>query len=68
MRKIIYDGKKPDPVIPEGNAAELLGISKTTLKRIRNAKEISFYRIGGQIFYSPEMLKAFLEKCYRGGE
>jgi excisionase family DNA binding protein len=65
MRKVIYDGQKPDPVITEKDAAEMLGISKSTLKRIRDAKEISFYRIGGQVFYSPEIIRAFLERCLR---
>ena len=68
MRKIILDGQKPEPVMTEKDAANLLGISKDTLKRRRDAKEINFYRIGGQVFYSPEMIKTFLEKCYRGGE
>lgn len=68
MRTIVLDGRKPEPVIPEKDAAELLGISQSSLKRRRNEKQISFYRIGGQVFYSPEMIKTFLEKCYRGGE
>jgi excisionase family DNA binding protein len=68
MRKIIYDGQKPEPVMTENDAAKLLGISKSTLKRLRNAKRISFYRIGGQVFYSPEMITAFLANCYVGGK
>jgi excisionase family DNA binding protein len=66
MERIVYDGQKPEPVIPERDAAKMLGISKYTLKRIRDAREINFYRIGGQVFYSPEMIKAFLDKCRRG--
>lgn len=68
MTKIILDGRSPAPVIPEKEAAQILGISNNTLKKIRYAREIEFYRIGGQVFYSEEMLKAFLKKCYKGGE
>jgi excisionase family DNA binding protein len=65
MKKIILDGRSPAPVIPEKEAAELLGISNNTLKKIRYAREIEFFRIGGQVFYSQEMLENFLFKCYR---
>lgn len=66
MERIVYDGQKPEPIITERDAAKMLGVSKYTLKRIRDAREISFYRIGGQVFYSLEMIKAFLDKCRRG--
>lgn len=65
--KLIVDGQKPEPVIPEKEAAKLLGISDITLKRIRYAKKINFFRIGSQVFYSLQMLEAFLNKCQRGG-
>lgn len=68
MQKIILGGKTPTPLITEKEAAEMLSVSQSTIKRIRYANEIKFYRIGGQIFYSHELIKAFLEKCYRGGE
>lgn len=68
MQKIILDGKIPSPFITEKEAAAILNISQNTLKRIRYANKIEFYRVGGQVFYSHELLQAFLEKCYRGGE
>ena len=66
MQKIIFDGQTPVPVIPEKEAAKALGISDNTLKRIRYAKEINFYRIGNQVFYSRQMLEAFLKRCHNG--
>jgi hypothetical protein len=68
MNITLMDGKQPVPLIAEKDAATLIGISDTTLKRIRYAKEIDFYRIGGQVFYSREMIEAFLKKCLQGGE
>lgn len=68
MQKIVLDGKIPSPLVTEKETAEILNISQNTLKRIRYANEIKFYRIGGQVFYSHELIQAFLEKCFRGGE
>ncbi len=68
MKRIILDGKTPAPLITEKEAAEFLAISQSTIKRIRYAKEIESYRIGGKVFYSYEQIKSFLEKCFIGGE
>ncbi len=67
MRQIILDGKTPAPLITEKDAAKVLNVSLSTIKRIRYAGEIEFYRIGGQVFYSIEMIKTFLRRCLRGG-
>jgi excisionase family DNA binding protein len=68
MTKIIdLDGDKLVYIYTEKEAAELLGISESTLKRIRYTSGIEYYRIGGRVFYSPDMLTAFIENCRNGG-
>ncbi len=66
MTQIIFDGKTPAPLIAEKDVAKLLNVSLSTIKRIRYANEIEFYRIGGQVFYSQQMLDAFLTRCHNG--
>jgi Helix-turn-helix domain len=67
MYQIEMDGKKPVPMLAEREAAGILNMSVHSLRRRRYAEEIEFYRIGGRIFYSQEMLVAFIEKCRNGG-
>lgn len=40
-----------------GQAAELLGISRTTLTRMANAHEVPHYRYGKRILFSPKHLE-----------
>lgn len=53
-----------EPLMNEVEAAKVLGISRMTLLRKRNANEIGFYRVGFRILYSKEKhLIPFLEQC-----
>lgn len=53
-----------EPLINEIEAAKFLGISRMTLLRKRNAREIGFYRVGFRILYSKEKhLIPFLNEC-----
>ncbi|HEX8396058.1 MAG TPA: helix-turn-helix domain-containing protein [Pyrinomonadaceae bacterium] len=53
-----------ETILSESEAAKYLKISRMTLFRIRERKEISFYRIGSRILYSIEKhLQPFLAKC-----
>jgi site-specific DNA recombinase len=53
-----------EPLINEIEAAKFLGISRMTLLRKRNAREIGFYRVGFRVLYSKEKhLLPFLKSC-----
>jgi hypothetical protein len=43
-----------EPLLSEAKAAELLGISKMTLLRKRNAGDIGYFRVGFRVLYSKE--------------
>lgn len=51
----------------EREAAAKLGVSRITLLRMRQAKKISFFRIGTRVLYSEDHLRAFLSSCERQG-
>jgi excisionase family DNA binding protein len=46
--------------LTEVEAARMLGISKITLQRLRHRGEISHFRIGARVLYSPQHLKDYL--------
>ncbi len=50
-------------LLSEPEASSALGISKITLQRKRKDGDISFYRVGGRILYSPSHLEEYLAKC-----
>lgn len=50
-------------LLSEPEAPSALGISKITLQRKRKAEEISFYRVGGRVLYSPSHLEEYISKC-----
>lgn len=53
-----------EPLMNEIEAARFLGISRMTLLRKRNAREIGFFRVGFRVLYSKEKhLLPFLESC-----
>lgn len=53
-----------EPLLSEAEAAGFLGISKMTLLRKRNAREIAFFKVGHRILYSKEKhLIPFLRQC-----
>ena len=66
--EIHFDGEEPVPFISESEAARLLKISQETLQRIRYAGEIQFYRVGGRVFYLPQNLNEFIQRCRQGGD
>lgn len=43
-------------------AADALRISVDTLTRLRDAEKIAAVRIGSRVYYSPEVLRAFVRK------
>jgi excisionase family DNA binding protein len=51
--------------LTEVEAAQLLGISKITLQRLRHRGEISHFRIGARVLYSPQHLKDYLADVER---
>ena len=51
--------------LTESAAARMLGVSKITLQRLRNRGEISHFRIGARVLYSPEHLKDYLADVER---
>lgn len=54
--------------LTESAAAQMLGVSKITLQRLRNRGEISHFRIGARVLYSPEHLKDYLAAVERKRE
>ena len=57
----------------EKETAELLGVSKMTVRRKRESGELRFYKIGARIIISEAQIVEFLEraehnKLDRGGE
>lgn len=62
--------EEPDPIsealLGEADAAKLLGVSRMTLLRKRNAGEISFFQVGRRILFSKEKhLKPYLKGSER---
>lgn len=51
--------------LTEAAAAQMLGVSKITLQRLRNRGEISHFRIGARVLYSLEQLKDYLADVER---
>lgn len=51
--------------LTESAAARMLGVSKITLQRLRNRGEISHFRIGARVLYSPQHLKDYLADVER---
>lgn len=46
--------------------ADLLRVSERTLRRITNARQLPFYKIGGRLRFAPEDVKAFAHQCRTG--
>jgi excisionase family DNA binding protein len=46
--------------LTESAAARMLGVSKITLQRLRNRGEISHFRIGARVLYSPKHIQDYL--------
>jgi hypothetical protein len=51
--------------INEDDAAKLIGVSKITLQRARKRGDISCYRIGARVLYSPNHIEDFLDRVER---
>jgi excisionase family DNA binding protein len=51
--------------LTETTAAQVLGVAKITLQRLRKRGEISHFRIGARVLYSTEHLKDFLNRVER---
>jgi excisionase family DNA binding protein len=43
----------------------LIGVSRTTLWRLRKAGKVPFYRIGSKIRFAPHHAEVFLASCER---
>lgn len=48
-------------LISEAQAAERLGIDRSTLCRLRSKKAIAFFQIGGRVLFNEEHLAEFLK-------
>jgi excisionase family DNA binding protein len=56
-------------LLSEKEAAAYIGISVSTLKRKRYSGEVTYYRIGNRILYSPDKhLDLFLRQCEQNSE
>jgi excisionase family DNA binding protein len=51
--------------LAETAAAQVLGVAKITLQRLRKRGKISHFRIGARVLYSPEQLKDYLADVER---
>jgi excisionase family DNA binding protein len=51
--------------LTEAEAARMLGVSKITLQRLRNRGEISHFRIGARVLYSPTHIQDYLSSVER---
>jgi excisionase family DNA binding protein len=51
--------------LTETAAAQVLGVARITLQRLRKRGEISHFRIGARVLYSPEHLKDYLADVER---
>lgn len=54
-------------LLPEKQAAALLGVARITLLRAREAGRIRFFRIGTRVLYCEDHLAEFLKSCERNG-
>lgn len=50
-------------LLNEREAAQLLGICRNTLLRLRTDGKLAFYRIGTQVRYSPDQIAAYLARA-----
>jgi excisionase family DNA binding protein len=55
-------------LLSESEAASLLRMHRITLLRLRKRGQISHYRVGGRIRYTPEHIQDFLERSHRQAE
>ena len=53
--------------LSESAAARLLGVAKITLQRARKRGEISHFRIGSRVLYSPKQIADYLSAVERKG-
>lgn len=65
--KIVFGANEPI-LISEKEACMLLTISDPTLKRIRYAGKIEYYRVGGRVFYTQKMIDDFIDRCKEGSK
>lgn len=49
----------------EAEVCKFLGISRTTLWRLRSAGKISYYRVATKVLYSLEHVEELLTNCER---
>jgi hypothetical protein len=54
--------------INEDDAAKLIGVSKITLQRARKRGDISCYRIGARVLYSPAHIQDYLSRVEKVAE
>ena len=49
----------------EEEFCRFLGVSRTTLWRLRRAGKLSYYRVGDKVLYSAQHAEEFLVNCER---
>jgi excisionase family DNA binding protein len=59
--KNMTSNEAPLSLLSEAEAADRLGIDKSTLCRLRQRQAIGYFRVGGRILFSEEHITAFLE-------
>ena len=52
-------------MMTDAEVCEFLGISRTTLWRLRSAGKISYYRVATKVLYSIEHVEELLTNCER---
>ena len=57
---------RPDRLLTDADARDILGVSRTTLWRLRTRKGLPFLRIGSEIRYEPAAFQAWVEQQYAG--
>ena len=57
---------RPDRLLTDAEVRDLLGVSRTTVWRLRTRKGLPFLRIGSEIRYDPDALQSWVEQQSRG--
>jgi len=57
-----HNNSSQSEMLSEAKAAKVLGVSRTTLFRLRNSGAIRFYRIGYRVLYSAAQIQEYCSK------
>lgn len=56
------------PMLTYAQVADLLGVSKRTVQRLKESRKLPFHQVGGQVRFSRQDIARYLASTRKAGE